>query len=850
MRRLLRVFFAIALLVPTGIVAAEVYNLKVVTDASPDYSDMDSMIHSIAGRWETPKDKVWAMFYWNHIARRQTMPMRLHGLALTDPIRQFNDYGHTMCSTIAGINCSIWDAMGYKARYWDITLHTVSEVFYDDRWHMVDNSMSALYMLCDGQSIAGVEDIGREGACEASGGKTEPGHIARYHCLNATSPNGFLTGADTIRDLAQEYRCFHPNGLKHRYYYYDWDRGHRYILNLRQGESYTRHYRSLSKDRDHYVPNGGKDPEAANERYRIRGNGVWTFRPDLTAAGLDRAVYQKQGIVAGAGGLQPARSGVPGIAVFKTQSANVTTSQVIRAAVFRHSDEDQARISVSTNNGLKWTEVWKAETTGEIPVEFRLLDEVNGAYEVLVCVELFAKREPEDCVLKSFETETLTMLNSKTQPRLNLGRNVVYVGAGEQTDSIVFWPELQAGKHREMIVDEKNIASTPKHPGYQGTVHPKVAGEDAYLVYRLDAPRDLTKLTFGGRFYNRARGSRCELLYSLDGKTWTTAWSLTDTQPPWDVIHYETVDLPKGHNAVWIKYLMNTSDPSPGGCSLYAVRMEANHLPADAAFQPIDVTFHWSERQADRTLVERSHTQRVDKLPLKYTINVGGADHPVMNWMRINTAGAVPDVKYGYSDGKEVGGKKSVGQWATYGNNLAVGKSYNCSAPSETNWGAGDPEGAKLTDGVAGPPYAGGTSYRCAALWKAGTHPVITLDLGEPADCAAFGMNFHGYPWWDALQGEVKDEVEVFTSLNGKDYTSQGLLETDLRWKGLPVNHMWPDEEKITGHTFRRIPERPVRARYVQYRISNQRIFACTELEVLDAIRFEPFDLRIALPDE
>ena len=35
------------------------------------------------------------------------------------------------------------------------------------------------------------------------------------------------------------------------------------------------------------------------------------------------------------------------------------------------------------------------------------------------------------------------MLNSKTQPRLNLGRNTVYVGAGAQTESIVFWPDLQ-----------------------------------------------------------------------------------------------------------------------------------------------------------------------------------------------------------------------------------------------------------------------------------------------------------------------------------------------------------------------------------------------------------------------
>ena len=188
----------------SGLAEAQLCNIKVVTDANPDYSDMDSMLHSVTSNWPTPAEKCWAMFYWNHIARRQTAPMILHGRELTDPIRQFNDYGYMMCSTIAGTNCAIWDQMGMDVRFWDISLHTVSECFYDDRWHMYDNSMSSIYTLCDGITIAGVEDIGNEGSCAASSGMVEPGHIAKYHCLNATSNKGFLTGADTPRDFAQD----------------------------------------------------------------------------------------------------------------------------------------------------------------------------------------------------------------------------------------------------------------------------------------------------------------------------------------------------------------------------------------------------------------------------------------------------------------------------------------------------------------------------------------------------------------------------------------------------------------------------------------------------------------------
>ncbi len=824
---------------------AEVCNLKVVTDASPDYSDLPSLVRSVTSEWPTPAEKCWALFYWNHIARRQTAPMILHGLELADPIRQANDYGYTMCSTIAGINASLWDALGLKVRYWDITAHTVSEVEYDGRWHVYDNSMSALYTLCDGRTIAGVEDVGKEGACEASGGKTEPGHVARRHCVTATSPRGFLTGADCARDLDQEYRCFNPQFLKYRNYFYEWDRGHRYILNLKDGEVYTRHYRSLGDGPEFYVPNEGKDPEKAGG-YGLRGNGVWTFTADLREGAWQKVAHSAANVAAAApAGLRPEKAGEPARVVFKVQGANVITSQTLRASFLRKTGDDAAAISVSTNNGLAWKEVWKAGGAGDVPAEVNLIGEVNGAYEVLVRVDLLAKASPADAVLKDLRIETRTMLNAKTLPRLNLGANTVYVGAGDPTDSVVFWPELQGGRYKEHVAEEKNIACDAKHIGYQGVVYPSKPKEDAWLVYRLDVPRDLVRVTYGGRFYNRAPGSRIEIGHSLDGgKTWTTPWTLTKTDPPWDVIRYETADIPKGHRAVWVRYLMNSPVAARDACSLYAVRMEANHLPADAAFKPVEVTFQWSEVQKDRTRVQRRHTQRIEKTPFTYRISVGGEDHPVMDSLGVRLAGAGGIAR----DYRDAGGEKWVGRWLTCGRNLAVGRPYTLSVPSETGWGAGDPDARKLTDGICGPPYAGGTSYQWSALWGQGKNPVITLDLGAVAPCASFGMNFHGYPWWDALKGQIKDTVEVLISKDGKAFASVGFLKTDLRWKDLPVNHMWPDHEEIQGDTFRLIPAAPIEARYVQYKVTNARFFACTEVEVLDSIRFEPFDLRVALP--
>jgi hypothetical protein len=859
------VFVMFAFMAATA--SGAVCNIKVVTDAAPDYSDMESMLHSVTAQWPSPAQKCWALFYWNHLARRQTRPMNLRGLECTDPIRQFNDYGFTMCSTVAGINCSIWDALGYPVRFWDISLHTVPEVQYDGRWHMYDNSMSALYTLCDGVTLAGVEDIGKAGGCAASAGRVEPGHIARYHCLNATSSNGFLTGADCARDLEQEYRCFNPNGLKYRYYYYNWDRGHRYIFNLRANEVYTRYYKSLGTAPAYYVPNEGKDPEQTNPRYRIRGNGVRIFRPALTEGSLAEAAYSVSKCRATApSGVVPSQAGELGEIVFKIEGANVLTHLRIKGDISRQTAADVASISVSTTNGLTWSEVWKSETVGEVPLDLALQNEVNGAYEVLVKVSLLGKAHPADACLKGIEFEATTMLNSKTQPKLLIGKNIIYVGTGDPTESIVVWPDLRGENYKPYAAEQKNISTKREHPGYQGVMYAEQAKQDAYVVFKVEAPTDITRVNYGGRFYNRAPKSHIEILHSFDGgQTWQKGWALDRIEPPWDVIHYETSEnIPAGTRSVLFKYLLNSSAAGPDACSIYSVRMEINHKPPVATFQPLEVTFDWSEVQSDYSLVERSHTQLVEQVPCRYTINVGGWDHPVMNSLQVNLKGALDQVKYGYSDGKDGGGEKHVGRWVRYGRNLAEGKSYTVSVPSATHWDAGDPQGTKLTDGIVGPPYAGGIGPRYALCWdqggdpkrdvsRLGTRPapVVTVDLGHIERCGAFRVQLSaGWPWWDALKGEVKDAVEVFTSVDAKEYASRGFFDLNLRWKDIPLNHLMPDDETATGYIYALVPPEPVEARYVQYKVTPRRTLTVSEVQVLDALEYRPFDLRIALPDD
>lgn len=220
--------------------------------------------------------------------------------------------------------------------------------------------------------------------------------------------------------------------------------------------------------------------------------------------------------------------------------------------------------------------------------------------------------------------------------------------------------------------------------------------------------------------------------------------------------------------------------------------------------------------------------------------------------LQVNAAGAEPAAQYGYSDGRDVGGERFVDRWVTYGTNLLAGKPYTVSVAPTGQWGGSDPDGKKLTDGVVGPSYAGGAAPQSACLWdtKCG-EPEITVDMGQPAAIAAFRIHLTaGWPWWDSLQGEVRDDVEVLTSLDGGQYVSHGQFDFDLRRKDIPINHMLPDDEQAQGFNFTKRLSAPVSARYVRFHVTPRRIVGISEVQAVDSVTEKPFDLRLALPDD
>ncbi|MCX8035728.1 MAG: discoidin domain-containing protein [Candidatus Sumerlaeia bacterium] len=823
---------------PTEVFTAQVCNVTVVSDSRPDFSDLPSFIRSVTAPYSSTDEQCKAIWRWLTRCRRQTPHSLVHGVPVHDPIMFFNDFGYGFCSDYAGINCGIWHSMGLPVRFWDITLHTVSECFYDGRWHMFDNSMSAYYTLCDGITVAGVEDIGAPGACEASHGRTENGHIGLVHAVGATSPYGFLTGADTQRSLRDEaLKCFNPKGLKYRNYYNGFELGHRYVLCLREGETYTRYASPLGQSEDYYIPlQNGKSPQNLG----TFGNGLWVYRPDLGRRETTDDFFAAKNIALANGTLRADKAGAPAEAVLLINGANMITSSTVRMDVALPAGADSCAIAVSTNLGTSWSEVWKS--TG--PMRAAVVVPLRGVktlHQFLVKISLAGAAE-----IRNLETRTVTQINKLTLPILTLGANTIDVLSAATTQTLLLWPEIQNNKFKESCCTSENVASGPASD-WHGCLWLETPGT-GHLTYAIEAPGDLTEVTYGGRFYNRAPKSSIALEHSTNnGKTWVRTWELTETKAPWDDIHFETVRLGSGVRRVLVRYTL--ASPSAGrydGCSIYSIRMIAGYRPRSAQFKPIEVTYCWSEWQGGQW-VARSHTQQIRQPAERYRLYVGGEDLPRTDSICVALAGTTPNVRYGYSDGAAGQLPPLARKRYRWGRNLALGCKYSFSKPSDNNWGGGDPDMTKLTDESVASTYGMGTTYREGPIWGQDKNPVITLDLATAQTVAAVRIHATGYPC-DFYNGPFCT-IEVLTSADGNEWTSQGKLETRMRYKDVDGDFIMPENGKFQSWVFPLIFPHPVAARYIQYKIANPKmVFNCSEIMAYDSVKVEEWNEPLAMP--
>ncbi len=872
-----------------------VYNIHLATDNAPDYTDMESFVQSATAAWQTPQEKSIAVWRWGRRSRRQTSCAGEDGRGIWDPILHYNSYGAMNCGIISSLNIASWLQLGYRGRYIQLGDHTVSEVSWDDgkTWHLFDSSMSVFCYNHAGE-VASCDEIKSAAACELSAGQSEPGHFYFYHyapqCGTHTGPTGWRCASDqpvgynrTLLNGASSY----TDGFSVDKYCQVARYGHRYTLNLRPYESYTRYWTPLDREKE----KGGEglkdmacfrtltsktpDPDASHGLYNIRGNGRWLLKPDLSAKDCRNVFYEDSGAALraedGAGpNLHPSAAAADAWVVFKVYAANVITSMRIEAEGLRADAADVLQLAVSRDAGLHWTTVWQAEGAGRQTVRATLGDEVAGVTQCLVKVQMRAAKDRKGVGLDSLQVTTITQVNRRALPLLTRGTNQVLLRADAQVETAELWPPLHDGAYKRTAIEEDGVFSDQKPDGmYKATLGAGVNGRECSVTWRLGVPSDIVAVTYAVIATNRGNQSSVSLRHSWDGSRFDQFYAKSDGGFPMDdqVFHtFAGAAVPGEARQACFRGVFSCKSGAatynmPG---IQDLLMRISHKPRDPAFQPIEVTYCWTEHR-DTGDVTRSHTELVRSLPHRYAINVAGRRDPTMNYVRINLQGSGPDGKaarYGYPDGVDVGGAcEPVKVAYRWGQPVSIGKPYTASRNSSTESGNPDTGGRELTNGIIIAPTdyvsAGGPVREATAFWDAGDPVTFVVDLEKTTPVGGVRISTH--------QPNAKychpAGVEVSVSDDGRAWRAAGTVRHDDLWNPPGDYEPWEHDDTPAyaglpaggrlAYPFPLVFQKPLAARYVRFICTPQKGagMGLSELGIFSQAEVRPWPADITLPD-
>jgi hypothetical protein len=813
-----------------------VYNITLINDNTPDFTDIESYLRSITSQYTAPQDKAIAVFRWSQQLRKQHSLPYEEGHEVIDPIFFFNNYGYTMCAITSGIDNSLWSNLGWKAHYVQLGDHTVCECSWDDgkTWHMFDNSIS-IYCFNDSHSVASAREIE----------KTPRFYLEQFAPECGTNPvkglkdqQGWRWGADhpveNQRTLANGVDSFlNPKKeIVEDHLAIRW--GRHYVLNLRPGEYYTRYFKNLDTtkaDPRYYRPLQGKDVEGTRDK-NIRANGIWHYAPNLADAATRAQVYSESGVTWTDAGVKG-----PGSVTFKVSAANVITSAKIALKA------SGAIISVSRYAGVQWEPL--SAPTGEVEV----VESVAGGTEFLLKVEL----NGPDALLSSLSIDTLTQLSRAALPRLTRGANQIQLHLGAQSETITLAPSIVNGNHAKTVFEEKSVAVNSRPYYNVPTICPATRDEAAYVTWKISAPTPIVDLTFGGNLCAKIDGE-VALLHSWDGKSFEEDFKQIGMALPYDKVVLKSVKPAQiGARDVFLRYQFRTqNDPAKQwSCSgIQTALMMVQHQPRVPGFTPIEVTYAWVEHREGGD-VERRHTQLVTSPAAQYSINVGGYCDPEMKWVRVNLKGHGPDgskVAYGYSDGDEKQPAAKLPRVIyTWGKNLALGKPYKLDGKQHEK----NPDsGHDLTDGVIMPPdtYVSEKWMPTNVMFPADVSPVATIDLGAVQAVAAVRVwagqadDFHlTYP--DTITVEISTDGQKFTKAGSADFNQVFDPPADYlpgECEGSSIFNALPAKGRL-AYAYRILFEHVSEARFVRVSFKARKGWGMllSEIQAFDAIKVE-----------
>ena len=370
-----------------GSLNAQVINPWVLSPVQPDTRSMKALASDLYRRENATTDREKALAIWRYLltdGRFVDAEMIYHiaGWAyeepageVLDPVKLLNSYGLGLCYQFAPLLEALWEGGGFKdARCWFLGGHTVTEVFYDGRYHMLDADMLGYTPLGDDPNspISNVLDLEKDPSLITKR------LLAPDKVNPAITPEIWYPADVRAKAMGGYASLFETKDDDWLYPFQRFSGGHTMDYILRPGEKLVRYYEPETPGL-YYLPykrtsEGWSEFPREIEFWKIKtadgphsqkddrrwATGYFKYTPELSDPvsfynGPDGVAVDNVKLPSGENGvLEPQEKGKISSVIFDVSSPWVLIDGVVKLNAWLHGPSQYVLVETSTDNGVNW----------------------------------------------------------------------------------------------------------------------------------------------------------------------------------------------------------------------------------------------------------------------------------------------------------------------------------------------------------------------------------------------------------------------------------------------------------------------------------------------------------------